>query len=120
VPKLHKIGDAMKVTSFKNSVEGVILLLPHIIKMNPLHGDNGLVLREKHNAIPILLKECPKPLIGAPFLGLIVAWDLTERHDVPWINLLVVDHFQVGVNFWKSHLQSLIFIGSGRCGSARR
>jgi hypothetical protein len=42
-----------------------------------------LGLPVKHRAIPIMLKECPKPLIGAPFLGLVVARDLTEHHDVP-------------------------------------
>jgi hypothetical protein len=99
VPKLYKICDAMKAASFKNSIESGILLLPQVIKMNPLHGDNGLVLRGKHSAIPILLKECPKSRISAPFLGLVVAQDLTECHDAPWINLVVVDHFSVGVNF---------------------
>jgi hypothetical protein len=81
----------MKVTSFNYSVETGILLLPHVVKVNPLHGDNELVLLEQHRVIPILLKECPKPHIGAPFLGLGVARDLTKRHDVPWINFVVVD-----------------------------
>jgi hypothetical protein len=66
----------MKVAIFKNFVEGGIILLPHIIKVNPLHWDNRLVLCEKYSVIPILLKESPKPLIGAPFLGLVVARDL--------------------------------------------
>jgi hypothetical protein len=39
VPKLHNVGDAMKVASFKNFVEGGILLLPHIIKVDSLHRD---------------------------------------------------------------------------------
>jgi hypothetical protein len=76
VSKLQNIRDAMKVTSFKNFVEGGILLLLHIVEVNPLHRDNRLGLLVKHNVIPILLKECSKSLIGASFLGPIVARDL--------------------------------------------
>jgi hypothetical protein len=119
VPKLQNFRDAMKVTSFKNFVEGGILLLPHIVKVNPLHQDNMLDLPVKHRAIPILMEGSPKMLIGAPFLGLVVAQDLTKRHDVSWINLVIVDHFPVGVNFRESHLQALKLIGSGRSGTTR-
>jgi hypothetical protein len=76
VSKLQNIRDAMKVTSFKNFVEGGILLLLHIVEVNPLHRDNRLGLLVKHNVIQILLTECSKSLIGAPFLGPIVARDL--------------------------------------------
>jgi hypothetical protein len=67
-------------------------------------GDIELVLHEKHNVIPILLKESPKPLIGAPFFGLVVARDLTQCHDALGIDLVVVDDHMVGVDFWNPHL----------------
>jgi hypothetical protein len=66
----------MKVASFKIFVEGGILLLPHIIKVDPLHWGNGLGLLEKHNTIPTLMKESPKSVIDASFLGLVVAGNL--------------------------------------------
>jgi hypothetical protein len=78
VPKIQKVSGAMKVASFKNSVEGGILLLPHIVNVNPLHRDNKPGLLVKHNVIPILLEESPKMLISAPFPGLVVAGILTE------------------------------------------
>jgi hypothetical protein len=39
VLKLQNASDAMKFTSFKDSVEGGIFFLPHIVKVNPVHGD---------------------------------------------------------------------------------
>jgi hypothetical protein len=120
VPKLQKIRDAMKVTSFKNFVEsGTLLLPPHIVNVNPLHRDNKPGLPVGHSVIPILLKEGPKTLIGAPFLGLVVACILTEHYNVAWINLVVVDNFPVGVNYWGSHLQALKPIGRGGSGTMR-
>jgi hypothetical protein len=65
------------------------------------------------------MEESPKMFIGAPFLAFVVARDLTERHDVSWINLVVVDHFLIGVNFQGSHLQALKLIGRGRSGTMR-
>jgi hypothetical protein len=96
VPKLHDLGDAMKVTSLNDPVEGGILLLPHI---DPLHLDNRLGFLKKHSAISIVMKKSSKPLISALFLELVVARDLTQRHDVFGVNLVVVDHFPVGMNF---------------------
>jgi hypothetical protein len=37
VPELQKVGDAKEITSFKYSVERGILLLSHVVKINPLH-----------------------------------------------------------------------------------
>jgi hypothetical protein len=65
------------------------------------------------------MEESLKMLIGAPFLRLVVAGNLTLLHYPGGLNLVVVDHFPVGVNFWKSHLQALKLIGRGRCGTMR-
>jgi hypothetical protein len=104
VPKLQNVGDVMTFTSFKNPIEGCILLALHIVKVNPLHWDNWPGLPIEYSVIPILLEECPKTLISAPFLGRVLASFLTERDNVPWINLVVVDHFPVGVSYRGSHL----------------
>jgi hypothetical protein len=110
----------MKVASFKNFVESGILFLPDIIKVDPLHRDNRLVLHEKHIAIPILMKQSPKTLIGDLFLGLVVVENLALLHYLGGLNLVVVYHCSVGMNFWSSHLQCLILIWSGRSGMMRR
>jgi hypothetical protein len=107
----------MKVTSLKNFVETGILLLLHIIKVDPLHQNNGLVLCGKHSAIPILMKVSQKPLIDALFHGLVVAGNLTLLHYIGQLNLVVVYHFLVCVNYRGPHLQCIIFIWSGRSGS---
>jgi hypothetical protein len=65
------------------------------------------------------LKECPEMLIGAPLLAPVVTCLLTERDDVPWIQLVVVDHFPVGVSDWGPYLQTLILIGCRRSGTTR-
>jgi hypothetical protein len=78
VAKLQKVGDAMEITCFNNYVERGILLLPHVIKVDPLHWDDRLGLSSEHYIIPILVKESPEVLIGAPFLGLGVANFLTH------------------------------------------
>jgi hypothetical protein len=89
----------MKVASFKNFVESGILFLPDIIKVDPLHRDNRLVLHEKHIAIPILMKQSPKTLIGDLFLGLVVVENLALLHYLAGLNLVVVYHCSVGMNF---------------------
>jgi hypothetical protein len=114
VPKLQKVGDAMEITSFNYSVERGILLLPHAVKMNPLHRDDMLGFLVEHCVISILVKESPEALIGALFLGLGVASFLAQLY-----NLVVVHHYPVGENFWGSHLQALKLIGSGRSGTTR-
>jgi hypothetical protein len=53
----------------------------------------------KHIAIPIPMEESPEMLIGAPFLGLVVASNLALLHYPGGLKLFVVDHFSVGVNF---------------------
>jgi hypothetical protein len=93
--------------------------------VNPLHWDNRPSLLIEHNVVPILLKESPKMVAIAPFLGRVVASFLTEYDNIPWINLVVVDHFPVGVSHQGPHLQSLkLFrgVGSGtsRWGVLRR
>jgi hypothetical protein len=62
------------------------------------------------------MKEGPKPLIRASFLGAVVARDLTELHNVGGVHLVVVYHFPICMNFWSPHLQRLILIWSGRNG----
>jgi hypothetical protein len=62
------------------------------------------------------VKEGPKPLIGAPFLGLVVTSFITECDDVPWIHFVVIDYFPVGVSYRGPDLQTLILLG--RVGSA--
>jgi hypothetical protein len=106
----------MKVTCLNNPIEGGTLLLPHVIKVDPLHWDHRLGLPHEHSIIPILMKEGPKPLIRASFLGAVVARDLTELHNVGGVHLVVVYHFPICMNFWSPHLQRLILIWSGRNG----
>jgi hypothetical protein len=89
VPELQKVGDVMEITSFNYSVEiGVLLLLPHVIKINPLHRDDMLGFLVEHCVIPILVKETPEALIGAPFLGLGVASFLGQQHNLGGLTLL--------------------------------
>jgi hypothetical protein len=38
-------------------------------------------------------------VLSHPFLGLVVACFLMKIGYVPWINLVVVDHFPVGVSY---------------------
>jgi hypothetical protein len=66
--------------------------------VNPLHRDNKLGLPVKHSAIPILMKECPKSLISAIFLGLVVVGNLMLLHYPEGPNLVVVYQFLVCVN----------------------
>jgi hypothetical protein len=119
VSELQKVGDAMEIISFNYFVERGILLLPHVVKINPLHRDDMLGFLVEHSVIPILVKESPEALIGAPFLGLGVASFLVQLHNLGGLNLVVVHHCPVGENFWGSHLQALKFIGSGRSGTTR-
>jgi hypothetical protein len=119
VLKLQNVRDAMKVTSLKNSIEGGILLLHHIVKVNPLHQYNKLGLPVKHSAILILMEESPKAPIGALFLRLVVAGNLVQLHYLGGLKLVVVYHLLVCVNVQEPHLQALILIGSGRSGTTR-
>jgi hypothetical protein len=82
ITELQKVGDAMEITSFNYSVERGILLLPHVVKMNPLHWDDRLGFPVEHCVIPILMKEGPEALIGAPFLDLCVASFLALFHNL--------------------------------------
>jgi hypothetical protein len=104
VTKLQKVGDAMVITSFNDYVERGILLPPHVVKVNPLHRDDKLGLFVEHYVIPILVKEGLEALIGAPFFGPVVACSLMKHDYVPWIHLVIVNHFSVGEDFWGSHL----------------
>jgi hypothetical protein len=58
-------------------------------------------------------------LVGATFLGRVVASFLTECDNVPWINLFVVDHFPVGVSYWGPHLEALKLFGRVGSGTMR-
>jgi hypothetical protein len=93
-----------------------ILLVPHIVNVNPLmlHYWSGLQIKHRH--VPILMKECPKSLVGALFLVRVVAWPISESDKVHRILLAVVDFFPVGVNCRGPDLQALKLIG--RLGSA--
>jgi hypothetical protein len=90
-----------------------------VVKVYPLHRDNKPSLPVEHSVVPILLKESPKMLVGAPFLGQVVASFLTERDYVPWINLVVVDHFSVGVSYQGAYLQTLKLFGRVGSGTTR-
>jgi hypothetical protein len=57
VLKLHDVSGAMEITSLKNPIEGGILLLPHVVKVDPLHRDNWLGLLQKHGGIPTLMEK---------------------------------------------------------------
>jgi hypothetical protein len=111
VLKWQKVGDAMKCTCFQNSVDGDILLALHVVQVNPLHWDNMPCLPIEHCVVPILMKEGPKTLVGAPFLRRVVAIFLPESDNVPWINLVVVDLFPVGVFYQGPYLQTLKLFG---------
>jgi hypothetical protein len=69
VAKLQKVRNAMELTSFQNSVEVHIILALHVVQVYPLHLDNWHSLLVEHRVVPVLLKESPETLIGAPFLG---------------------------------------------------
>jgi hypothetical protein len=69
--------------------------------------------------VPILLLENPEMLIGNPFFGHVVASFLTEHYNIPWINLVVVDHFLVGVSYWGSHPKALKLFWRGGSGTTR-
>jgi hypothetical protein len=104
ITELQKVGDAMEITSFNYSVERGILLLTHVVKMNPLHWDDRLGFPVEHCVIPILMKEGPEALIGAPFLDLCVASFLALLHNPAGVKLVVVHHFPFSEDFQGSHL----------------
>jgi hypothetical protein len=59
----------MEVTSLKNLIEGgILLLLLHVVKVNPLHRNNWLGLPQEHGGIPVLMEKGPKLFIGTSFL----------------------------------------------------
>jgi hypothetical protein len=62
-----KLSNAMEVTSLKNHIEGGILL-PHVVKVDPLHRNKWLGLFYEHGGIPILMEKGPEPFIGTFFL----------------------------------------------------
>jgi hypothetical protein len=104
ITELQKIGDAMEITSFNYSIERGILLRPHVVKINPLHQDYKLGLSVEHYVIPILMKKGPEALIGAPFFGLDVARFLAHLHNLGGLNLVLVYHYLIVVDFHESHL----------------
>jgi hypothetical protein len=67
--KQKQASDAMELTSLQNSIEVHVLLALHIVYVNPLSRDHWIGLSVEYSVVPILMKEDPKPLIGAPFLG---------------------------------------------------
>jgi hypothetical protein len=69
VPKRQKLSDTMELTSFQDPIEVHIPLVPHIINVNPLSRNHWLGLTIENGVVPILMKECPEPLIHAPFLA---------------------------------------------------
>jgi hypothetical protein len=69
VAKRQKVGNAMELTSFQNFVEVHILLSLHVVQVYPLYLDNRRSLPIEHIVVPVLLKESPKALVSAPFLG---------------------------------------------------
>jgi hypothetical protein len=68
VSKLEHISDTMQVTSLKNPVKMHVLLVPHILNIHILLLDHWRCLQIKHSPIPVLIKEGPESLIGAPLL----------------------------------------------------
>jgi hypothetical protein len=119
VSEWQKVRDAMELTSFQNSVEVDIVLALHVVHMYPLHRDNWPSLPVEYRVVPILLKESPEMLVGAPFFGWVVALFLTERDYGPWIHLVVVDHFPIGVSYRGPHLQTLKLVRRVRSGSMK-
>jgi hypothetical protein len=81
-----------------------ILLVPHIVNVNPLmlHHWRGLWI--KHTLAPILMKESSKSLVGALFLVRDVAWHVMESDKVHQILLTIVDFFPIDVNYRGSDL----------------
>jgi hypothetical protein len=93
-----------------------ILLVPHIVNVNPLMLNYRRGLRIKHRLVSIMMKESPKPLFGALFLVRVVAWHVAESDKVHQILLAVVDLFMIGENCRGPDLQALKLVG--RLGSA--
>jgi hypothetical protein len=56
------------------------------------------------------MKECPKSLIGASFLGRVVARLVLKIHQGHWILLAIVHNIPVGVNYQGPHLEALNLI----------
>jgi hypothetical protein len=104
VPKLQQLSDLMQVTSLKNPTEMHILLLPHIINVNPLMFDHRRCLWVKHSPVPILMKECPESLTSASFLRQAIARLVAEMHHIHGIFLAVIHNFLIGVDLWRIHL----------------
>jgi hypothetical protein len=96
-----------------------ILLALHVVHMYPLHRDSWLSLPVEHRVVPVLLKESLEMLVGAPFFGRAITCFLTKRDYGPWIHLVVVDHFLVGVSYRGPRLQTLKLVGRVRSGTMR-
>jgi hypothetical protein len=88
--------------------------------MNPLSRDHWLAFVVENRDVPILMKECPEPLIGDPFFGWAIAWHVPESDKVPWIHLIVVDNFSVGVNYRGPQLEALNLIRGFGSATTRR
>jgi hypothetical protein len=69
VLKRQKLSDAIELTSLKNLVEVHVPVTLHIIYVNPLSQNHWFGLSVENGVVPILIKECPKPLIYAPLLA---------------------------------------------------
>jgi hypothetical protein len=104
VLKLHDVSGAMEITSLKNPIEGGILLLPHVVKVDPLHRDNWLGLLQKHGGIPTLMEKGLEHLIDAFFLGAVIAGDSMLLHYLAGVNLVLVDHLSIVTNCRSPHL----------------
>jgi hypothetical protein len=104
VTEPQKVSDAMEIKSFNYSIERGILLRPHVVKINPLHRDYKLGLSVEHYVIRILMKKGPEALIGAPFFGLDVTRFLAHLHNLGGLNLVLVYHCLIVVDFHESHL----------------
>jgi hypothetical protein len=97
-----------------------ILLVPHIVNVNPLLFHHKRGLRINHRLVPIQMEEGPKSPVGALFLMRVVAWHVTESDEVHWILLVVVDLIMVDVNCWGADLQALKLVGRLRSATTRR
>jgi hypothetical protein len=97
-----------------------ILLVPHVVNVNPLMLHHWRGLQIKHKLVPILIKESLKSLISAPFLVGVVACPVVESDKVQRILLAIVDFVPVGVNSRGPDLQALKLVGRLRSATARR
>jgi hypothetical protein len=69
VLKQQELSDAMELTRLQNPIEVHVPLALHIVYVNPLSRDHWLAFSIQNGVVPILVKEGPESLVGAPFLG---------------------------------------------------